>query len=140
MSTEERERFFQGELMEMLRPEALRRLSGSRVGRVAYNTDAGPVVVPVNGVVHGTDVFLRTSADSQLGQALRDGPASYQVDAFDGYLQAGWSVLLQGHARWVTEEELPTYVSERPFPWAAGDRGVYVRIHATHVSGRTLLP
>jgi nitroimidazol reductase NimA-like FMN-containing flavoprotein (pyridoxamine 5'-phosphate oxidase superfamily) len=137
---DEAERFLQGELTEMLRPEALRRLEASRVGRVAYNAPDGPVVVPVNGMVHGTDVFLRTRADSRLGQALKDGPASYQVDAFDPYLQAGWSVLLQGHAQWVGEDELPAYVSERPFPWAAGDRGVHVRIRAARVSGRTLLP
>lgn len=140
MPSDAAERFFQGELVEMLRPECLSRLETSRVGRVAYNAEEGPVVVPVNARVHGNEVFIRTSPDSHLGRALRAGTASYQVDGFDDFMQAGWSVLLQGEASWVGEADLPAYVSERPVPWAGGDRSVYVRIRATNVTGRTLLP
>ena len=140
MPSDAAEKFLQGDLVEMPRPDCLRHLHASRVGRVAYNSEEGPVVVPVNARVHGNEVFLRTRPDSQLGRALRGGTASYQVDGFDDHLQTGWSVLLQGEASWVEGADLPAYVSERPVPWAGGDRSVYVRIRATNVTGRTLLP
>jgi nitroimidazol reductase NimA-like FMN-containing flavoprotein (pyridoxamine 5'-phosphate oxidase superfamily) len=139
-SLEAREHLFQGELVEMPRPECLKKLAATRVGRVAYNSEEGPVVVPVNGRVIDTDVFLRTRAGSPLALALRDTKASYEVDGFDQFEQAGWSVLVQGDASWAEATELPAYPSEWPVPWAAGPRLTYIRIRATHVSGRILRP
>lgn len=131
---------FQGTLVEMPRPECLRKLSVASFGRVAYAAPEGPVVIPVNVAVHGTDVFLRTTPGSELARALNDAPASLQVDDVDEFNRSGWSVLLQGHATWVGDEELPTYYSERPVPWARGKRSQNIRIRATHVAGRRLLP
>lgn len=131
-------KLFQGELVPVPRPDCLRLLAISRVGRVAYNSPDGPVVVPVNGRVHGTSVYLRTREGSALADALRDGVASYQVDGFDDFHQAGWSILLRGRARWIEEDELPEYESEWPLPWAAGERDVNVRIDATEITGRRL--
>jgi hypothetical protein len=137
---EAREHLFQGELVEMPRPECLGKLAATRVGRVAYNSPDGPVVVPVNGRVIGTDVFLRTRTGSPLAIALRDTKASYQIDGFDQFDQSGWSVLVQGDASWATAADLPAYPSEWPVPWAAGPRLTYIRIRATEVSGRILRP
>jgi nitroimidazol reductase NimA-like FMN-containing flavoprotein (pyridoxamine 5'-phosphate oxidase superfamily) len=131
-------KLFQGELVPVPRPDCLRLLAISRVGRVAYNHPEGPVVVPVNGRVVGTSVFLRTRAGSALAAALRDAAVSYQVDGFDDFHQAGWSILLRGRSRWVDEDELPEYESDWPLPWAAGERDLYVRIDATDISGRRL--
>lgn len=130
----------QGTLEPMPRPECLSRLAQSRVGRVAYNDPDGPVVLPVNARVVGTEVLLRTRPGSRLAEALRDAPASFQVDAFDSYQQVGWSVLLRGHATWAEEDDLPAYESERPAPWAEGDRTTVIRIIAGEITGRILRP
>ena len=137
-TAEAREHLFQGELIEMPRPECLRKLAATRVGRVAYSTPDGPVVLPVNGRVVGTDVFIRTRTGSPLAVALRDSKASYEVDGFDDFNQSGWSVLVQGDAAWARADELPAYPSDWPVPWAAGPKLTYIRIRATGVSGRVL--
>ena len=64
---------------------------------------------------------------------------SFQVDEFDDFNQAGWSVLVRGIARYVGPEELPKYVSDLPTPWPAGERSTYVRITPTAITGRRLL-
>jgi hypothetical protein len=130
---------FQSQLVEMPRPECLRKLALARTGRVAFDMPDGPVVLPVNVRVHGIDIFLRTAAGSELAEALHDRPASFQIDQLDEYRQTGWSVLVQGTANWVTEAELPRYPSERPVPWAGGERSLNIRIRANRVSGRILV-
>lgn len=134
-----RDLWYQGALRPLPRPECIRLLGAVQTGRVAYNHPDGPVVVPVNHVMHGADILFRTSPDTALGQHLVAGPVSFQVDDVDAFNQSGWSVLVHGTASYADEADLPEYLSERPVPWAAGDRTVYIRIRPTLVTGRRLL-
>lgn len=131
--------WYQGHLQYLGDRECLRLLNAAQVGRVAYNDDQGPIVVPVNHRMDGSDVLFRTSPDSALGRHLDNVPVSFQVDDFDEFNQAGWSVLVRGVARYVGADELPRYVSDLPTPWPAGDRPTYVRITPTAITGRRLL-
>lgn len=131
--------WYQGHLQHLGRPECLRLLNCSQVGRVAYNDEHGPVVLPVNHRMDGSTVVFRTSAYTALGKHLDNTPVSFQVDDFDDFNRAGWSVLLRGTASYATAEELPKYAADLPEPWASGDRALYVRITPYSVSGRRLL-
>jgi pyridoxamine 5'-phosphate oxidase-like protein/helix-turn-helix protein len=78
-------------------------LSPGGVGRVAFTTGDGPVVVPVNYAMAGQTVIFRTAPDTLLAGYL-DGPAGFEVDRLDEALSQGWSVLVTGRAVRVTSE------------------------------------
>ncbi|MDO7867060.1 pyridoxamine 5'-phosphate oxidase family protein [Nocardioides jiangxiensis] len=137
---DEAEKLFQGEIVELARPECLRLLAQSRVGRVAVNDADGPLVAPVNGRTDGVDVYFRLREGSLLAAALADGRASYEIDGFDEFRQAGWSVLVRGDAHRISPEDLPEHRSEWPRPWAAGERDVWIRLSGDTISGRRLQP
>ena len=114
-------------------------LSSGGVGRVAFNTTDGPVVLPVNYAIAGQTVIFRTAPDTLLAGYL-DGPAGFEVDRLDEALSQGWSVLVTGRAVRVTSEaevrHLERHAGVRP--WAGGARDVYVRIIPRKITGRRL--
>ena len=114
-------------------------LAPGGVGRVAFTTDDGPVVVPVNYAMAGHTVIFRTAPDTLLAGYL-DGPAGFEVDRLDEALSQGWSVLVTGRAVRVTSEvdvrRLERHTDIRP--WAGGARDVYVRIIPRKITGRRI--
>ena len=114
-------------------------LAPGGVGRVAFTTGDGPVVVPVNYAMVGQTVIFRTAPDTLLAGYL-DGPAGFEVDRLDEALSQGWSVLVTGRAVRVTSEaavrRLEQHADVRP--WAGGARDVYVRIIPRKITGRRI--
>jgi nitroimidazol reductase NimA-like FMN-containing flavoprotein (pyridoxamine 5'-phosphate oxidase superfamily) len=114
-------------------------LSPGGVGRVAFTTADGPVVLPVNYAMAGQTVIFRTAPDTLLAGYL-DGPAGFEVDRLDEALSQGWSVLVTGRAVRVTSEadvrRLEQHTGIRP--WAGGARDVYVRIIPRKITGRRI--
>lgn len=62
---------------------------------------------------------------------------AFQVDRIDEQNRDGWSVLIQGPAHHVTEEELRT-TSADVDSWAGDDRDHYVRLTPQRVTGRRI--
>jgi len=114
-------------------------LSPGGVGRVAFTTADGPVVLPGNYAMAGQTVIFRTAPDPLLAGDL-DGPAAFEVDRLDEALSQGWSVLVTGRAARVTSEadvrRLEQHTDIRP--WAGGTRDVYVRIIPRKITGRRI--
>jgi nitroimidazol reductase NimA-like FMN-containing flavoprotein (pyridoxamine 5'-phosphate oxidase superfamily) len=131
--------WYQGHMQYLGDRECLRLLNSAQIGRVAYNDDEGPVVLPVNHRMDGSYILFRTSPMTALGRHLSNAPVSFQVDEFDDFNRAGWSVLVRGVAEYVGPEDLPKYASDLPEPWPTGDRAVYVRITPRAITGRRLL-
>ena len=132
-----------GRFEHLSREECLELLELKKVGRVAYCEPKGPVVLPVNFTVRSQSIVFRTRAASRLARYLNDGPASFQVDEIDDFLQAGWSVLVTGVAQWVTDtEELSDlwWDQHQPQPWAEGERNAFVRIVPSTITGRRVHP
>jgi nitroimidazol reductase NimA-like FMN-containing flavoprotein (pyridoxamine 5'-phosphate oxidase superfamily) len=112
--------------------ECLDLLATASVGRVAVALPGGaPVVVPVNFALDGAVIVFRTDPGSKL-EALREHPASFQVDIIDPFHRTGWSVLVQGFAY----ETSPADVEVEP--WDAGPKAHWVRIYAGAVTGRRI--
>ena len=130
--------WFPSHVRELGRAECLELLAAHEVGRVAYCDEAGPVVLPVNYALDGSDILIKVSPHSALAQHLRDASASFQIDDFESYTQSGWSVLVRGTASHVEPTEVPA--DTRAVPWAEGVRTLHVRIAAREVTGRRLLP
>lgn len=128
---------------EIDQDECLTLLASRAVGRIAFNGPEGILVLPVNHVVHEGNIYFRTTPYGAIVQRLQhEHPVSYQVDDFDEYLRAGWSVLVQGTGDLVeTHEALVSLPSiEHPEPWAAGSRTITVRVRPLTVTGRRVLP
>jgi transcriptional regulator with XRE-family HTH domain len=111
------------------------------IGRIAFCTVSGPVVLPVNFTVLGGSVVVRTSEGSVI-EAHGDDRAAFEVDHVDEVLCQGWSVLLLGQAHRVLQPGELRHVREAAVagPWPDGERDVYVRIVPDQVSGRRIMP
>lgn len=114
-------------------------LSPGGVGRVAFTTADGPVVLPVNYAMAGQTVIFRTAPDTLLAGYL-DGPAGFEVDRLDEALSQGWSVLMTGRAVRVTSEAEVRHLEQHAGvrPWAGGARDVFVRIIPRKITGRRI--
>jgi nitroimidazol reductase NimA-like FMN-containing flavoprotein (pyridoxamine 5'-phosphate oxidase superfamily) len=111
-------------------------LGTAKVGRVGTNDDAGPVVIPVNFTVDGTDVVFRTREGGLLSQAAGWGRlAAFEVDRIDERREQGWSVLVRGELRQAFEDDAAE-LGPKVVPWAGGDRPVVGRIVSSSITGR----
>ncbi|KUN88555.1 XRE family transcriptional regulator [Streptomyces bungoensis] len=116
-------------------------LSTHGVGRVAVSTPQGPAVVPVNYEVVDTAIAYRTAPDSVPAAAVGTEVA-FEVDHVDEAMSRGWSVLVVGPARVVTEPDVVRRLTEQAHtqPWAGGPREMWVSIHPTRITGRRISP
>ena len=113
------------------------------IGRFLFDDPGrGPVAIPVNYKMDGDDVIFRTSGTSGVGAEMRVNAAlgqrvAFDVDHLDDALAEGWSVLLSGTARIITDPaELDRVKALDIEPWAAGDRDLYVRLVPAEITGR----
>jgi uncharacterized protein len=84
----------------------------------------------------GTIVF-RSGPGPKLSAADRRDVVAFQVDDIDESGQAGWSVLITGRARRLSEVEAGC-LQELPTPWASGPRRHAVLIEPSRIEGRRL--
>ncbi|MBE8471900.1 pyridoxamine 5'-phosphate oxidase-like protein [Streptomyces sp. TLI_55] len=120
--------------------EALRLLGGVSLGRVVFTRHALPQIRPVNHVVDGGDIVIRThegaALTSHTGQA--DGPGvvvAYEADLIDPDTHLGWSVVVTGYAHLVTDpRELARYRAMLR-PWVEQTMDYAVRIRPDLVTG-----
>ncbi|MFJ6835814.1 pyridoxamine 5'-phosphate oxidase family protein [Streptomyces sp. NPDC091209] len=128
------------ELIELGPEECLARLSTHGVGRLATAAEGGLVILPVNySVVDGSIVF-RTAPGSTIAAALGSNVA-FQVDHVDEALSQGWSVLVQGSARAVTDPDVGRRLDALAYsrPWSGGEeRDLWVRVEQDRISGRRI--
>ncbi len=109
-------------------------LAGSQpVGRLAWTGPQGPTVIPVNFVVDGHLVHVRTAAYSALARECDDSPVAFEIDDFDAAAHTGWSVLLRGRAHLEYDAAAP---SVDPDVWPAGARSLRLTVDVAQVTGR----
>jgi nitroimidazol reductase NimA-like FMN-containing flavoprotein (pyridoxamine 5'-phosphate oxidase superfamily) len=119
--------------------ECLDLLEPGGIGRVGFTSADGIMMLPVNFAVTGKTIIFRTAPDTLLA-LYADAQVSFEVDRLDEELHEGWSVLVHGHARKVTDEREVKHLEDGTHlePWAGGARDVYVRIAPTRISGRRI--
>jgi nitroimidazol reductase NimA-like FMN-containing flavoprotein (pyridoxamine 5'-phosphate oxidase superfamily) len=126
--------------MSKLMPTECRRLIASGgVGRIAFGTLSGPVVLPVNFAVLADTIVIRT-AEGTISDGHADEQVALEVDHIDEALCQGWSVLVRGPAHRVTHPAELHHLQEDAtvWPWPGGEREVYVRIIPTQITGRRI--
>jgi uncharacterized protein len=124
---------------EIPREECISLLGSQVLGRVAVaDFNAAPLVVPVNYALDGESVVFRTDYGSKFRLAvLREAPVSFEIDGVDPGRRSGWSVLLQGQATELGDEEVER-LRLQPAPWAPGGKSHWVRISPQSVTGRRI--
>ena len=119
--------------------ECQRLLAAGGVGRVVFVTERGPMAFPVNYRLDGDDIVFRTAPGSELARAVGAQAVGFEVDHIDDAMKEGWSVLMTGYLREVTDagelEQLEGLAIE---PWAGGPRNVYLRLVPVQMSGRRI--
>jgi uncharacterized protein len=120
--------------------ECLRLLASVPVGRIGFQVEGELMVLPVNHVVDGQDVFFRTTHGSKLAAADSESVVVFEADDYDEAKRTGWSVVLNGHAEAVYEDaEIRPLDNLGLEPWPDGvDRPFWVRIRPVSVSGRLI--
>jgi nitroimidazol reductase NimA-like FMN-containing flavoprotein (pyridoxamine 5'-phosphate oxidase superfamily) len=129
-------------IVELGPGECLELLRSTPVGRVGVTIDALPSVLPVNFALWNGSIVFRTVPGTKLDAAAAGSVVAFQADAY-GTADApgGWSVLVRGIAREVTEPAELAEVATLPLDsWAwDGAAGRYVCIAPTVMTGRRLV-
>ncbi len=124
---------------KLMPAECRRLIAPGGVGRIAFGTFSGPIVVPVNFAVLADTIVIRT-AEGTVIDGHADEQVALEVDHIDEALCQGWSVLVRGPAHRVTHPAELRRLQEDAvvWPWADGEREVYVRIVPREITGRRI--
>ncbi|WP_327138767.1 pyridoxamine 5'-phosphate oxidase family protein [Nocardia sp. NBC_01327] len=128
--------------IDLQRAEALRLLASVSYGRVVFTRDALPAVRPVNHLVDGETIIVRTQLTSRLTSAVRADSnvvVAYEADDIDPIRQLGWSVVVTGIARTVTDPIRVARYEKLLRPWVDGAFDTVVAIEPTLVTGVRLM-
>ncbi len=126
-------------LRVLSRTECVERLGSVPIGRIVFTDRALPAVQPVNFVLDGDTIVIRTSVGSKLAAATRNAVVAFETDEFDVEGRTGWSVTTVGHARAVTDPAEIERLSRLPLvPWAPGDREHFIVVAIEQISGRDI--
>lgn len=121
------------------REECLRLLARSTLGRIGVSSGALPTVLPVNFLLDGDRILVRTGVGTKLDAAARDAVVAFEVDDFDTMYHSGWSVVVTGIAREISDpEELAEVQRARLTRWAPRGDGHVIAISTEMISGRRI--
>ncbi len=110
-------------------------LRTSRLGRLAASLNNQPEIFPVNFVVDGNGLVIRTAEGSKLVMVTINDSVAFEVDTCDA--NGAVSVVARGRARELTSHADITHAETLPLhPWVATRKTRWVRIDVTDLSGR----
>ena len=119
-------------------PDTCRRQLGTEhVGRVGLPGEP-PDVIPVNYIYDEDAVIIRVDSSSVVTRHI-GRTVSFEVDHYDVDARSGWSVLAAGVLEDVTIEVAGRWATERQvrlYPWAPGNKDLWLRVRPIRLSGR----
>lgn len=114
-------------------------LSLSPVGRIGVLVDSAPEIYPVNFVVDNDTIVFRTDPGSKLRGLDRSPAVCFEADGLNLDELTGWSVLVKGRAVELNNVDELRHARELPLRfWALGEKGHWIRIKPTEVTGRRI--
>ena len=105
--------------------------SGSRPGL--------PTILPVNYVVDGDRLLVRTGPGSKLDEAIRNAVVAFEADVIDEEQRLGWSVVVTGMASEVHPHDGRDADLSLLDRWAPQGNGRVLAISLDVMSGRRLV-
>jgi nitroimidazol reductase NimA-like FMN-containing flavoprotein (pyridoxamine 5'-phosphate oxidase superfamily) len=129
----------QAHLETLAREECLELLQQVIVGRIGYVSDGLAIILPVNFAVLDGDIVFCTAKGSTLSWLSLRGRLSFQADESRHADREGWSVLIHGVAREVTDPNELEILRRGPLrSWVRSPAEHWVRIRIEKISGRAL--
>lgn len=129
-------------LIELDRAEAMALLAAAEYGRIVFTHRALPAIRPVNHIVDGEDIIIRTRLSAAVGTtvARRTGTVvAYEADEIDPRRRMGWSVVATGYAAAVTDPEEIARFDGLLTPWVDMSADMVIRIRPEIVTGFRLV-
>ena len=121
------------------RDECLRLLEMAVIGRVALSSGALPVILPVNFLLDGERILLRTGKGTKLDHALAGAVVAFEVDDINRWRHRGWSVAVTGVATVVDDPDDLARIECLPLAhWAPGTGEHVLALSVEMISGRRL--
>jgi nitroimidazol reductase NimA-like FMN-containing flavoprotein (pyridoxamine 5'-phosphate oxidase superfamily) len=126
-------------LQELSTEQCSVQLEAAAYGRLVYQAERGPVAIPVNYEYTAGQIVIST--DPAKAERLElAGAVGFEVDRVDEALAEGWSVLVTGKARRVTDaqerQSLSSLGLER---WPEGGEHELVAISVREITGRVIV-
>lgn len=132
---------YRARMEEIGEAECWELLDGHGVGRIAVEGRDGLAVFPVNYQVVDGEIVFMTAADSSLARASESGAeVAFEEDHLDEAFSQGWSVLLVGQARTMSDETAVRRAKDAVHskPWAGDGRDTVVTLSPRRVTGRRI--
>lgn len=126
--------------VELDRAEALVLLGSVNMGRIVFTRDALPAIRPVNPALIDGQLVIRTHEGAALAGAI-DGTGTvvaYEADMIDQETHLGWSVIVTGFARLVTDPVQLARYEKLVAPWVSRTMEHAVLIRLDMVNGLRL--
>lgn len=126
-----------GRLGELSEAECWTLLHRSGLGRLATAADSRADIFPVNYLVHGETLLMRTAPGTKLDQ-LGDAPSvAFETDGHDA--ERYWSVVVRGHAKHLSDQaRIIQSGALELVSWVPTDKHEFVQITPTSVVGRSV--
>ena len=126
--------------LELTPAECWDLLRGTSLGRVVFTMHAMPAIRPVNHLIDGRAIVIRSHLGSAMtGHASRDGAVvCYEADDIDPERHTGWSVIATGIARLVTDPGAVSRYQRSLEPWVARPMDQVIAITPETVTGLRL--
>jgi len=124
-------------LERLTRTKALALLGSVPIGRLVFTHQALPAIRPVNHLLDGESIIVRLTAGAAMASAASDGGVvvAYEADAIDAVSQVGWSVIVVGTARLLSDELAAERYRARLRPWVSGSLDDVITITTDVVTG-----
>lgn len=121
-------------LLELSEATSLSLLGSVPFGRVVFSRDALPAIRPVNHIVDGGSIIIRTHLGAAVLSAI-GMVVAYEVDSFDPVSRTGWSVVVVGVAKLVFDTDEVARFERALKPWGHGTMDHVIRIVPGTVTG-----
>ena len=129
-------------MRELPRAEAMRLLGSVPVGRLVFTHQALPAIRPVNHLVEGDAIVIGLTSGSAIAASAGGGGTvvAYEADELDLGGRLGWTVIVVGVARLVTQADAAGRHRARLRPWLSGAMTDILVISSEIVTGFQLVP
>ncbi|MFI5909833.1 pyridoxamine 5'-phosphate oxidase family protein [Dactylosporangium sp. NPDC051541] len=131
-----------GTLRSLGRRRCLELLASVPMGRVVFTDHALPAIRPVNHLLDGETIIIRSALGHGLASAATAHGSlvvAYEVDEIDATARSGWSVVVTGTARLILAEDRLRYYESVLHPWVDEPMNCVIGIDCDLVSGFELV-
>jgi len=130
-------------LTPLLPAEALTLLASVPFGRVVFTQNALPAIRPVNHLLDRGRIIVRTRLGAKVAttaDAFTPTVVAYEADQLDPIRRLGWSVVVTGYARQITDPAETTRLHAALTPWVDMTMDTVIAIEPELVTGFRLTP